>query len=109
MMKKIMKSLVGKSIALGLSVTMVFSTSILGYSGFSGEFTRSERLQQPSVTATFEKDELGVVNFETTWGDKEANIASMDKYIEEVDAQCLYIQQQQQVMHGIVQRELARM
>lgn len=84
-MRKKMKSIAGKSFALGLSFVMVFSSTTFGYSGFSGEYTRSERLTQPSVTSTFAKNELGVVNFKTTWGDKEANIASMDKYIEEAD------------------------
>lgn len=37
---------------------------------FPGEFTRSERLTQTRVTSIFSENELGVVNFETTWGDK---------------------------------------
>ena len=66
---------------------MTVSTAIptYAYYGFSGEFTRSERLTQTRVTSTFSENELGVVNFETTWGDKKANIASMDEYIEEAD------------------------
>jgi hypothetical protein len=76
-----------KIAAVGLALAMTVSTAIptYAYYGFSGEFTRSERLTQTRVSSTFSKDELGVVNFETTWGDKQANIASMDEYIEEAD------------------------
>lgn len=83
------RTITRKAAVLGLSLAMTFSMTVptltYGYTGFSGEFTRSERLTQPRVTSTFAKDELGVVNFETAWGDKEANIASMDAYIEEAD------------------------
>lgn len=76
-----------KVAAVGLALAMTVSTAIptYAYYGFSGEFTRSERLTQTRVTSTFSENELGVVNFETTWGDKKANIASMDEYIEEAD------------------------
>lgn len=79
---------IAKKIAvLGLALTLTVSTAAptYAYYGFSGEFTRSERLKQPSVTSTFAAGELGVVNFETTWGDKKANINSMNEYIEEAD------------------------
>lgn len=84
---KVSKRIMKKIAVLGLSITLAVSTAAptYAYYGFSGEFTRSERLKQPSVTSTFAADELGVVNFETTWGDKKANIASMDEYIEEAD------------------------
>lgn len=74
-----------KLAALGLTVTFAFTSVIpsFAYSGFSGEYTRKARLEQSSVTTNFEKNELGVVNFDTAWGDKEANIKSMDLYIEE--------------------------
>ena len=45
--------------------------------------TRSERLEQPVSKCEFEKDELGVVNFHPTWGDKEKNIENMMTYIDE--------------------------
>lgn len=80
---------VTKKIAVvGLSLALTISTMspTAAYYDFSGEFTRSERLAQPRVTSTFAADELGVVNFETTWGEKAINIASMDEYIEEADA-----------------------
>lgn len=87
MLKKrgIRTSLRKKLAAIGITVALTVTTIAPAYAyyGFSGEFTRSERLSQPSVTSTFQKDELGVVNFQTIWGDKEANINSMDEYIEE--------------------------
>ncbi|MCR5202955.1 MAG: carbon-nitrogen hydrolase family protein [Lachnospiraceae bacterium] len=45
--------------------------------------TSSERLEQPVSSYKFAANELGVVNFHPTWGDKEANIESMKKYIDE--------------------------
>lgn len=87
MLKKrgIRTSLRKKLAAIGITVALTVTTiaPTYAYYGFSGEFTRSARLSQPSVTSTFQKDELGVVNFQTIWGDKEANINSMDEYIEE--------------------------
>jgi predicted amidohydrolase len=47
---------------------------------------RYERVAQPTVSYTVQPNELGVVNFQTVWGDKEANIESMDEYIEEAEA-----------------------
>ncbi len=78
---------VKKLATLGLAFTFAFSSVISSsaYSGNSGEYTRKVRLEQTSITTSFEKDELGVVNFDTAWGDKDANIKSMDKYIEEAD------------------------
>ena len=82
------RTLFKKIAAITMALTMSVSMSALNveaYSGFTGDYTRSERLTQPSVSHTFSENELGVVNFETTWGDKDANIASMDKYIDEAD------------------------
>ena len=60
------RTITRKAAVLGLSLAMTFSMTVptltYGYTGFSGEFTRSERLTQPRVTSTFAKDELGVVN-----------------------------------------------
>ena len=46
------------------------------------DMVRSERLTQPISSHKFETNELAVVNFQPTWGDKDANIASMKEYIE---------------------------
>lgn len=45
--------------------------------------TRYERLAQPSTSYKFGVNELGVVNFQPIWGNKEANIESMTDYIDE--------------------------
>ena len=86
-MKKIMSS---KVIATGMSLILALASAVpavnvSAYAGISGDYVRSERLTQPSVKTDFEKDELGVVNFDAVWGDKATNIASMDAYIEEAD------------------------
>lgn len=83
--KKAIRKIAAFGLSLTLAVTMAAPAVTYAYSGFSGEFTRSERLAQPSVKTQFEPDALGVVNFKTTWGDKESNIDSMDAYIEEAD------------------------
>lgn len=85
--RKLSERMVKKVAVWGLSLTLAISMTAptYAYYGFSGEFTRSERLAQPRVTSTFAANELGVVNFETTWGDKSANIRSMDEYIAEAD------------------------
>ena len=56
-----------KIAAVGLALAMTVSTAIptYAYYGFSGEFTRSERLTQTRVTSIFSENELGVVNFES--------------------------------------------
>lgn len=74
------------SVTVAAMSVSLLSTSADAFTGFTGDYERSERLPQPSSRHEFAADELGVVNFETTWGDKAANIASMDKYIEEADA-----------------------
>ena len=81
---RILKTTIASVTAVALSVSLLTTTSS-AYSGFSGDYTRSERLEQPKVSHDFAANELGVVNFETKWGDKKANIASMDNYIEEAD------------------------
>ena len=47
------------------------------------DVTRLERLSQPSTSYKFSTNELGVVNFHPSWGDKEANINSMLDYIDD--------------------------
>lgn len=81
---RILKKAIASVTVAAMSVSLLTSTAS-AYSGFSGDYTRSERLEQPKVSHEFAKNELGVVNFETTWGDKAANIASMDNYIKEAD------------------------
>ena len=70
-------------LALSIAVSPLASVSSYAYSGQSGQYTRSDRLEQTSVSHEFAANELGVVNFQATVGDKEKNIASMEKYIEE--------------------------
>lgn len=88
-MKKFYGHSVKKKIAaIGFAFAVVISSfgmpaTAEAYSGFSGDYSRSERLAQPTSKHQFQKDELGVVNFQSVYGDKEANIASMKKYIEE--------------------------
>ena len=53
---------------------------------FAKDIISYERLEQPKVAYTFQKDELAVVNFKPTWGDKAANIEKMKAYIEEAAA-----------------------
>lgn len=66
--------------ALFVAIIMIVTS---GVTVFATEYTRYDRLTQPSVRYTFAPGELGVVNFETTWGDKEANVERMIDYIEE--------------------------
>lgn len=74
------KGTVAFGLTFAMTVTSVFPTTA---SAASGEITRSERLEQPTVKTEFAANELGVVNFTAKWGDKEANIESMEKYIDE--------------------------
>lgn len=81
------KKIAAIGFALSMTVTTVFTgTSATTAYAISGEYKRSERLDQPSYSYKFEENELGVVNFAPKWGDKEANIASMKTYIEEAHA-----------------------
>ena len=79
------RSLAKKIAGIGLSFALVASslTEVFAFKGFSGDYTRSERVEQPSTEYTFAANELGVVNFHSIYGDKEANIKNMLEYIEE--------------------------
>lgn len=80
------KKITSVGVAFVLTVSsLAVSKNVNAYSGTSGEYSRYVRLEQPSVTTKFEAGELAVVNFQTKYGDKEANIASMTEYIEEAD------------------------
>ncbi|MDD6988551.1 nitrilase-related carbon-nitrogen hydrolase [Ruminococcus sp.] len=70
--KKIVSAAVASTIIMTASVT-----------AFATDYTRLDRISQPKVSHTFAKDELGVVNFKSTWGDKEANVSSMLNYVEQ--------------------------
>lgn len=84
--KSLLKKITSVGLVFSLAVSsLTVSTNINAYSGTSGEYSRYERLKQPSVTTKFEANELAVVNFETKYGDKAANIASMTEYIEKAD------------------------
>ncbi len=69
------KSIVAIVCVMSLMVIPVSAKELIGY----------DRITQPTVKYEFEKDALGVVNFESTWGDIEANIKNMEKYINEAD------------------------
>ena len=66
--------------ALFIAVVIMVTSSV---AVFAVDYDRYDRLTQPSVRHTFQQGELGVVNFETTWGDKAANVERMVEYIEE--------------------------
>lgn len=74
-----------------VSLAAVLCTSAFGLyvsaaqDGNGTEYTRYDRLEQPSYRYTFDEEELAVVNFAPVWGDKEANVESMVEYIEEAD------------------------
>ncbi|MBQ3783682.1 MAG: leucine-rich repeat protein [Lachnospiraceae bacterium] len=92
-MKKNFTEITKKLFATGLAFTVAVSssfvlpTTISAYSGFTGDYTRLERLEQPTSKHEFAAGELGVVNFQSKYGDKQANIDSMLKYIEEAHKQ----------------------
>lgn len=73
--RKILKSL---PIYFLTGIIMLGNTPI-----FARDVESYTRLEQPKVSYTFQKDELAVVNFKSTWGNKEANIKKMKEYIEE--------------------------
>lgn len=88
MKKTNLKLLAKRIVGIGLSFALVASsftasTEAFAFSGFSGDYTRSERLAQPSTKYTFEANELGVVNFHSIYGNKEENIKNMLEDIEE--------------------------
>lgn len=66
--------------SIAIATTLVVTASA---TAFATEYTREDRISQPSVSHTFSKDELGVVNFKSTWGDKNANVSSMLDYVDE--------------------------
>lgn len=68
-----------KSLAVLIAVLMFFTA----VSFSAADYSRESRISQPYVRHTFAPNELGVVNFQTVWGDKEANVASMIKYVKE--------------------------
>lgn len=69
-----------KSAALGLAIVMAVSTAVTAY---AEDWSRYERLEQPRTSYEFGENELGVVNFAPTWGNKEANVESMIEYVTE--------------------------
>ncbi len=90
MMRKIMKERwFGKVTSVTLSITMLFSLVTMEGVNTSAaitttkEITRLERLPQPSSSYSFAANELGVVNFHPTWGDKQQNIEDMLEYVDE--------------------------
>lgn len=66
------------SLAIFLAVLLTAGTLVCTY---AVDYSRYDRLSQPGVSHTFAPDELGVVNFKTVWGDKKANLESMERYI----------------------------
>lgn len=77
---KTVKYLSKKAVALAIILTIVLTTSV---TAFATDYTRADRIYQPYTSYTFLNDELGVVNFNSTWGDKESNVSSMLSYIEQ--------------------------
>ena len=53
----------------------------------SADVSGSPRLTQPSVSHAFSENQLAVVNFAPKWGDKDANVAAIEKDIEQAAAQ----------------------
>lgn len=77
---KAVKNLSKKAISVAIILIIIFTTSV---TAFATDYTRAGRLIQPDYTHTFSKNELGVVNFKSTWGDKETNVSSMLGYVEQ--------------------------
>ncbi len=77
---KAVKNLSKKVISVAIILIIIFTTSV---TAFATDYTRAGRLIQPDYTHTFSKNELGVVNFKSTWGDKESNVSSMLGYVEQ--------------------------
>lgn len=78
-MKKI-KNLSKRVISSIIILIITFTASV---TVFATDYTRASRINQPYCSYTFLENQLGVVNFKSTWGDKEANISSMLSYVEE--------------------------
>ena len=74
------KKLSKKIVSVAVASTIIMTASV---TAFATDYTRLDRISQPKVSHTFAKDELGVVNFKSTWGDKEANVSSMLNYVEQ--------------------------
>lgn len=68
------------SLAVFLAVILAAGAIVCTY---AAGYSREERLPQPRVSHTFTPNELGVVNFQTVWGDKRANVESMKQYVEQ--------------------------
>ena len=68
------------SLAVFLAVILAAGAIVCTY---AAGYSREERLPQPRVSHTFAPNELGVVNFQTVWGDKRANVESMKQYVEQ--------------------------
>lgn len=83
-MKKLQKAqkMIRKSVSFALAVILTFVMSVTTVLADT-DYSRLERLTQPSYQYTFVKDELAVVNFQPKWGDKKTNVNSMIEYIEE--------------------------
>ena len=80
----IFKKLSKKAISIAISIIIISTTSV---TVFAIDYTRADRLLQPDYSHNFAKNELGVVNFKSTWGNKEANVNSMLNYVEEAHEQ----------------------
>lgn len=74
------KNMSKKVISFIIVLIIILTTSV---TVFATDYTRAGRLYQPSYTHTFSYNELGVVNFKSTWGNKEANVNSMLSYVEQ--------------------------
>lgn len=78
---KMKSSTISKAVIATALSTMVVVTSAAGAS--ATEFSTYGRVEQPKVSHDFAAGEIGVVNFKTVWGDKDANIESMKEYIDD--------------------------
>ena len=78
-MKRV-RNLSKKVVSVAVASTIIMTASV---TAFATDYTRLDRISQTKVSHTFAKDELGVVNFKSTWGNKEANVSSMLSYVDE--------------------------
>lgn len=81
-----LKNPLKKSTLAIASLSLLFAGIPAVAFGSAEDITGSPRLEQPSCSYTFQDNELAVVNFAPKWGDKDANVASMVKYIEDAAA-----------------------
>lgn len=71
---------------IALTTVVAMTVSSMAVTAFAEtDYSRYDRLSQPSYSYTFAKDELAVVNFHPVWGDTETNVASMIEYVEEAN------------------------